>query len=317
MGLLNFTNSYIERYNYSEPLRLHRWFSAVVLLFYIDMVTAMKRVGILYHPMKEAAYPLAKQLEEFLGSKGLSVWLCSAWEGETARAQVNGTDLILSVGGDGTILRAAQAVVPEPTPITGINLGNLGFMTELRVDEATEKLTALLAGEGWIDERAMLEAELSANEEHTPQRFYALNDVVVSRGSAARLIFIEASIDGEPLTTYKADGVIVATATGSTGYSLAAGGPILHPQAKELLLLPISPHLSSAYTLVLPSTAVVKLRLSTTHSATLSVDGHINLPLSSGAVITVKHSSNTIRFLRIHPETSLYASLEQRLKGKQ
>jgi len=279
----------------------------------------MKRVGILYHPMKEAAYALAKKLEEFLGSKGLSVWLCSAWEGETAKAQVNGTDLILSVGGDGTILRAAQAVVPGPIPITGINLGNLGFMTELSVDEALGKLPALLAGEGWIDERSLLEAELSpTDEEHEPpDMFYALNDVVVAPGAVARVIYVEASIDGEPLTTYKADGVIVATATGSTGYSLAAGGPILHPQAKEFLLLPILPHLSSAYTVVLPSTATVKLSISTTQPATLSIDGHINLPLSSGAVITVKHSSNTVRFLRVHPETSFYGSLEQKLKGKQ
>ena len=279
----------------------------------------MNRVGILYHPMKEAAYTLAKKLEEFLSTKGLSIWICSAWEGEAARAQVNGTDLILSIGGDGTILRAAQAVVPEPTPIIGINLGNLGFMTELSVDEAEEKLTALLAGEGWIDERSLLEAELSpADEEHKlTQKFYALNDVVVARGAVARVIYVEASINGEPLTTYKADGVIVSTATGSTGYALAAGGPILHPQAQELLLLPITPHLSSAYTLVLPPTALVKLHLSTTHSATLSVDGYINSSLSGGAVITVKHSPNTVRFLRIHPETSFYGSLEQRLKGKQ
>jgi len=279
----------------------------------------MKRVGILYHPMKEAAYALAKKLEEFLGSKSLSVWLCSAWEGETAKAQVNGTDLILSIGGDGTILRAAQAAVPEPTPVTGINLGELGFMTELSVDEAMGKLPALLAGKGWIDERSLLEAELSpADEEHEPPRtFYALNDVVVARGAVARVIYVEASIDGEPMTTYKADGVIVATATGSTGYSLAAGGPVLHPQAKEFLLLPILPHLSSAYTVVLSSTATVKLRISAVHPATLSIDGHINLPLSSGAVITVKHSSNTVRFLRIHSETSFYSSLEQKLKGKQ
>ncbi len=279
----------------------------------------MKRVGILYHPMKEAACTLANKLKVFLGAKGLSVWLCSAWENEAARAQVNGTDLILSVGGDGTILRAAQAVVPEPTPITGINLGNLGFMTELSVNEAMEKLAALLAGEGWIDERSLLEAELfPAEKEHKPpQKFYALNDVVVARGAVARVIYVEASIDGELLTTYKADGVIVATATGSTGYSLAAGGPVLHPQAKELLLLPITPHLSSAYALVLPSAALVKLRLSTAHSATLSVDGHTNIPLSDGDVITVEHSSNTVRFLRIHPESSFYGSLERRLKGKQ
>jgi len=144
-----------------------------------------------------------------------------------------------------------------------------------------------------------------------------LNDVVVARGAVARVVYVEASIDGEPLTTYKADGVIVATATGSTGYSLAAGGPILHPQAKEFLLLPILPHLSLTYTLVLPSTTVVKLRISTAHEATLSIDGHINLSLSSSAIITVKRSSSTAQFLRIHPETSFYSSLERRLKGKQ
>ena len=279
----------------------------------------MKRIGILYHPLNEVAYTLAKELQGFLDSKGISVWLCSAWEGEEAKAQVNNTDLILSIGGDGTILRAAQAVVPKLTPITGINLGKLGFMTELKADEAKSKLPALLAGEGWIDERATLEAGLSLTdqESETPRIFYALNDVVVARGAIARIIFVEASINGEPLTTYKGDGVIVATATGSTGYSLAAGGPILHPQAKELLLLPILPHLSSAYPMVLPATAVIKLRITTAHQATLSVDGHINLPLPSGAIITVRHSSNTVRFLRIHPETSFYSSLEQRLKGKQ
>ena len=277
----------------------------------------MKRIGILYHPMIEAAYGLAKKLEDFIASRGISVWLCSAWEGESARAQVDDTDLILSIGGDGTILRAVQAVVPRLVPITGINMGNLGFMTELSVNEAGEKLAHLLAGEGWIDERSLLEAELSpAAEEHQPRTFYALNDVVVARGAVARVIRVEASIDGEPLTTYKADGVIVAAATGSTGYSLAAGGPILHPQAEEFLLLPIMPHLSSNYILVLPSTAVVKLVISTAHLATLNIDGHINLSLSSGATITVKRSSNAVRFLRIHPEASFYSSLEKKLKGK-
>ncbi len=277
----------------------------------------MNRVGILYHPMIEAAYKLAKELEVFLVARGVSVWLCSAWEGETAKAQLNNFDLVLSVGGDGTILRAAQAVVPGAAPITGINLGKLGFMTELSASEVMDKLPALLAGEGWIDERAMLEAELfPPDEEHKPScLFYALNDVVVARGAIARLVYVQAFIDDEPLTTYKADGVIVATATGSTGYSLAAGGPILHPQAKEFLLLPVTPHLSSVYPLVLPPTVVVKLCINTAHQATLSIDGHINLPLSNGAIITVKHSSNTTRFLRIHPET-YYSSLEQRLKGK-
>ena len=280
---------------------------------------AVKKVGILYHPMVEAAYTLANELENFLDSSGVSVWLCSAWEEEKARVQVGNTDLILTTGGDGTILRAAQVALLAQTPVTGINLGKLGFMTELSAEEAMNRLPALLAGDGWIDERAMLEAELSPadQEPESARNFYALNDVVVARGAIARTVYVEASIDGELLTTYKADGVIVATATGSTGYSLAAGGPILHPQAKEFLLLPILPHLSSAYTVVLPSTAVVKLRISTPHQATLSIDGHINLPLSSGAVVTIKRSSNRARFLRIHPETSFYSSLEERLKGKQ
>jgi NAD+ kinase len=276
----------------------------------------VNRVGILYHPKIEAAYALAGELQKFLTSKGISVWLCSAWEGEEVRAQVNGTDLMLSIGGDGTILRAAQAVVLNPIPVTGINLGKLGFMTELSADEAMAKLPALLTGEGWIDERAMLEAEFSPSDQEPPRVFYALNDVVVSRGTIARVVYVEASVDGELMTTYKADGVIVATATGSTGYSLAAGGPILHPQSKEFLLLPMLPHLSSAYCLVLPSTAVVKLCVNTDHQAALSIDGHINLPLNSGATITVKHSSATARFLRIYP-TIFYDSLELRLKGKQ
>jgi len=241
----------------------------------------MNKIGVLYHPKIESAYTLAEKLQEFLASNGVSVWLCSAWDGEEARAHLDDTDLILTVGGDGTILRAAQAVVPALTPITGINLGKLGFMTELSADEAVDKLPALLAGEGWIDERAMLEAELSAtDQEEEPSRvFNVLNDVVVARGALARVV-------------------------------------LLYPEAKEFLLLPILPHLSSAYPMVLPSTAVVKLRMATTHQATLSIDGHINLPLSSGATITVKHNSNKTRFLRIHPEAFFYGSLEQRLKGK-
>ncbi|MBM2824935.1 MAG: kinase [Dehalococcoidales bacterium] len=279
----------------------------------------MKKVGLLYHPMKEGACALAGKLGDFLGSQGVAAWVCSAWEEETAKAQVSGTDLILTIGGDGTILRSVQAVLPGTTPITGINLGNLGFMTELSVNETLDKLPDLLAGKGWIDERSLLEAELSSTGEaqSVPHVFYALNDVVAARGAVARVIYVEASIDGELLTTYKADGVIVATATGSTGYSLSAGGPILHPRAKEFLLLPILPHLGTDYALVLPSTVVVKLCLSMTYPGTLSIDGHTNLPLSTGATITVRRSASTVRFLRIHSQDLFYRSLEQKLKGKQ
>ena len=276
----------------------------------------MKKIGILCHPLNKAARPMADELESFLSARGVSTWMCSAWEADEARGQLDGTDLILTVGGDGTILRAAQVVVSHPIPITGVNLGKLGFMTELSVAEAKDKLAALLAGEGWIDERAMLEAELEAPDSEGPPVLYALNDMVMARGEIARMVRVEAAIDGKSLTTYRADGVILATATGSTGYSLSAGGPILHPQAKEFLLLPILPHLSLAYTLVLPSSVSVRLRINAAHTTTLSVDGHMNLSLPSGATLKVKQSAKKTRFLRVHPKTSFYGSLERRLKGK-
>jgi len=259
---------------------------------------------------------MADELESFLSARSVSVWVCSAWETDEARRQLDGTDLILTVGGDGTILRAAQVVISHAIPITGVNLGKLGFMTELSVTEAKDKLAALLGGEGWIDERAMLEAELKAPDSEGTPVLYALNDIVMARGEIARMVRVEAAIDGKSLTTYRADGVILATATGSTGYSLSAGGPILHPQAREFLLLPILPHLNLAYTLVLPSSVSVRLRIKATHPTTLSVDGHINLSLPSGTTLEVKQSAKKTRFLRVHSKTSFYSSLERRLKGK-
>ena len=267
--------------------------------------------------MNESAEKLAKKLEKTLTKKGFSIWLCSSWDGESARTKTDGTELILSIGGDGTILRAAQAVIPGKTPLCGINLGNLGFMTELSVAETEDKLYRILDGEGWIDERSLLEAEVLPAEGSPRSIYYALNDVVIARGAIARVIYVTARIDGEPLTTYKADGIILATATGSTGYALAAGGPILPPHSKDFLLLPIIPLLSAKYCVVLPSGSKVQLSIQAIHPVTLSIDGHTNLPLNSGAVISVRRSRHKIRFLRIHPESSFYSTLEKRLKGKQ
>ncbi len=276
----------------------------------------MKKIGILYHPKVEATRRKAGELEAFLKGRGISVWVCSAWETEKARGSLDGTELVLTVGGDGTILRAVQVVVPGQTPVAGINLGKLGFMTELDAEDTLEKLPELIEAEGWIDERAMLQVELVAPAKE-PRVFHALNDAVVARGEIARLIRVDASVDGQPLTTYKTDGVIVATATGSTGYALAARGPILYPQSRDFLLVPVAPHLSSAYPLVLPETAELKLQLNTYHAATLSVDGHINLPLSDGDTVVIRRSPHVARFLRIRPGVSFYSTLEEKLKGKQ
>lgn len=272
----------------------------------------MKRVGILYHPKIDRAKAFCRELEQFLSARDISSWLCSAWEEEEAKPQVAASDLLLSIGGDGTILRTARAAIPHPVPVVGINLGNLGFMTEIKASEAFEKLPLLLDGKGWIEERAMLEAEPMCQS----RGLHALNDVVVGRGSSARLVQVETIIDDEFLTTYRADAVIVATATGSTGYSLAAGGPILYPRAKEILLKPVCSHLAMDKAMVLPSESVVQLKVNTSHYAMLSVDGQVELQLSSGDEVRIKLSPYSTRFLRLQPESYFYGSLGLKFKGK-
>jgi len=271
----------------------------------------VKRVGILYHPKIEKARAFSGELEKFLSAQGLSSWTCSSWEEDKAKAQIAGSDLILSIGGDGTILRALRAIVPGKVPVVGINLGYLGFMTELTADEAFDKLPRLLGGEGWIEERAMLEAELLSQG----KTFQAVNDVFVGRGSRARLVQIESRVDGEILATHRADGVIVATATGSTGYILAAGGPILYPEAKQIVFKPVCPHLAPDRAVVLPPEAKIQLKVTCTHEAMLSIDGQVELPLASGDEIRVKLSPYVGRFLRIRPRAYFYSYLESRLKG--
>jgi NAD+ kinase len=276
----------------------------------------IKKVGILYHPRVEATQKKAKEVEALIKKQGFSTWIGSAWEKEKTQAMLKGTDLVLTVGGDGTILRAVQSIIPGTTPVTGINLGKLGFLTELDVDEISKKLPQLLNGKGWLDQRTMLQVELKSKG-HQSQIFHALNDAVIGRGEIARIIRVDAAIDGQSFTTYKADAVIAATATGSTGYALAAGGPILSPQSGGLLLVPVAPHLSFSYPLVLAESAEIVLTLNTYHDATLNVDGHINVPLADGDKLSIKRSPYTARFYRIRPQDSFYRNLEDKLKGKQ
>lgn len=270
----------------------------------------MKRAGILYHPKIEKARDFSGKLEKFLGSQGISFWTCSAWEEDKARPNIAGSDLIFSIGGDGTILRALRVIVPDKVPVVGINLGNVGFMTELKAEEAFDKLPRLLGGEGWIEERAMLEAELPSQK----KVFHAVNDVFVGRRSLARLVRIETRVDGEILAAHRADGVLVSTATGTTGYMLAANGPILYPEAKQMVFKPVCPHLAPDNAVVLPPEAKIQLTVTTTHEAMLSIDAQVEMPLTSGDEVRVKLSHHVGRFLRIRPKGYFYSYLESRLK---
>ncbi|MDY6834998.1 MAG: NAD(+)/NADH kinase [Chloroflexota bacterium] len=273
------------------------------------------KVGVLYHPKISRAESLSKELQKLLNYLNVEAWLCSAWEDDRVKEQLIGTDLALSVGGDGTLLRVARAAACSGTYVTGLNLGKLGFMTELRADEVKTHIPRLLGGEGWIDERTMLQVEVSSGGLDSPQTLHALNDVLIGRGGTPRVVYVDVSIVGEHLTTYKVDGVIMATATGSTGYNLAVGGPIIYPQAEEMILNPISPHLGLTHAMILSPETIVDLELHTDHEATFSIDGQINIALQDGARVNVRRSSHKTRLLRIHPPSYFYATLEKRLKG--
>jgi NAD+ kinase len=268
----------------------------------------------LYNANIAAAPGLAQSLAHQLRESSISVWAYPAADETRAREELAGTEMILSLGGDGTMLRAARLAAPEAIPILGINLGDLGFTTEISGREALTTISSFLNGESWTDERAMLQAELPSHP--SPSVIHALNDVVVGRGSIVRVIRVKASVDGQPVTTYKGDGVIVATATGSTGYSLAAGGPILFPNAQEILLTPIAPHLSLATSLVLSPQSIVELEVQTAHEARVSIDGQLQFSLRSGDTVRIRRSPYTTRLLRIQPRYFFHQTLLQRLSAK-
>jgi len=279
-----------------------------------DRSCSNKKIGILFQSKVSATGTLAEQLAKVVGDTGASVWVCSAWEEEKACEQIEGTRFVICLGGDGTILRAARIASPRGIPILGVNLGRVGFMTELNAEDALARVPAFVEGVGWVEERAMLQAEV-ASANIAP--LHALNDVVVGRGERCRLIRVKAAINGELLTTYKCDGLIVATATGSTGYSLAAGGPILHPQAEDMLLKPIAAHLSLATALVLPAETTVELEVSTTHKATLSVDGQVEVPLNNGDVVRVKRSPYVTKMIRAEWPLPFYGTLMPKLEKRE
>jgi len=276
----------------------------------MDRGCSLKTIGILFQPKIKAAGDLARQLTKVVEELGFAVWTCSAWEEERAQSLLDGTKFVVCLGGDGTILRAARVASPLGIPILGVNLGWLGFMTEVGAQEALSRVPAFVGGEGWVEERAMLQAQV-ASSDGAP--YHALNDAVVARGARCRLIRVRTTVDGQPLTTYKCDGVIVATATGSTGYSLAAGGPVLHPHAEEMLIKPIAPHLGTPTAFVLPSDSVVELEVHTTHQATLSIDGQVEVPLKDGDVVQAKRSPYVTRLIRSEWPGSFYGTLMHKL----
>jgi NAD+ kinase len=275
----------------------------------------MKRIGLLHHPKLPATHPLAETMAEQAKALGLLPWIGSTWDVAAVSREIPNLDMLVTLGGDGSILRAARMACAHGVPVLGVNLGRLGFLTELEPGEWTSALPKILAGEYWIEERMMLYAEY--HHEAVCRGYEALNDVVVSRGSLARIVRLETYIDGSYLTTYAADGLIVSTATGSTAYALAVGGPILPPELKNILLIPIAPHLSMERSIVLAQGAVVKVQVRTDHQAILTVDGQFEYELRDGDWVVVQAGRHASRFVRLKDRTYFYRTLMDRLQNGQ
>src|SRR5215813_4691192 len=201
-------------------------------------------VGIVYQEQSVGALEMAERLESQLRQSGRRVWLSALLKGSGVCLDcLPGTDVVLVLGGDGTILSAARVCAPDQIPILGVNFGRVGFLTELEPAEVEAELPHYLSGEYWVDERAMLLGEVE--KDGALQTMIALNDIVLVRGAEPRIIRIKLWLDGHFYNTTAADGVIISTATGSTAYNLAAGGPILHPQVRSSVLTPLAPHLAA------------------------------------------------------------------------
>ncbi len=273
----------------------------------------MQTIGLLYHPKIRESLHLAKELEGLLKSRGLSTWVGSAWEDEEARERMPELDLIVTFGGDGTILRAARMAVLHDTPILSVNMGRFGFLAEAQPGEVAEIMGTVLSGSYWLEERIMLHAELHRGDAEQAS-YEALNDVVVGHGTISRVVRLMAYVDGEHMADYVGDGLIVATPTGSTAYSLAAGGPILHPRLEDVLLTPIAPHRALERSLVLPPESVIEIRLSTEYLAVLTIDGQIETQLEDGDRVTVTVSPHRCKLVRTQPTNYFGRDLLERLK---
>lgn len=272
-------------------------------------VPRFRAVAVAAHPRVTEAALEAARIADFLAAHGVTSTHGSLYD-ETLRARVRHGefDLLVALGGDGTMLRAGHLCAPAGVPVLGINMGRFGFLIEIRRDRWPELLPRLLAGEGWLERRMMLRAE-QWREEHMLGAWEVVNEAAVSRGQIMRPVHLHTSVDGIFLTTYVADGLIAATPTGSTAYALAAGGPILPPELRNILLVPVAPHLSVDRPIVLAEGSAVSIRVEFEHEAVLSVDGQPPVMLQSGDQIVVRASEHTLQFLRLQERGYFYRNL--------
>ncbi len=262
----------------------------------------VRRLGFAYNPTSEAAVELSERAGGWCRRRGVDHWAAQAGDYERVCAELETTDLLVVLGGDGTFLRAARAVARVDVPLLGINLGKVGFLSKAEAEELESVLVKLTEGRFQLAERMTLEARIlpGGGDGGNPYVHTALNDVVVARGALARVCRLDVTIGTSHLATFIADGLVVASPTGSTGYSFSSGGPIVDPLARNLIVTPIAGYLSAIRSVVVGPEQTVRCRVVDAHQALVSIDGREDLPIAVGDVVEVRAADRPVRL--IEPE---------------
>lgn len=288
--------------------------------------TGRKRAALIARHTLAPALAALEEAAAFLESNGWNpildersadvAGLHERWPTASREDLAGSADLLIAFGGDGTMLDAASIVAhsPHDVPIIGVNLGRLGFLTEVGRSEMTEALGRIVRGETSTEARLLLEGCVRRGDAVVARRF-ALNDIVVTRGALARMIEIDVDVDGEFVSHVKADGLIIATATGSTAYNLSAGGPILHPSADAVVLTPLAPHALTNRPVVLPASSQIQLRpaVEPETDPVVTFDGQFGVPLQPGDTVEMVRAARVLRLLRTMSRTH-FDMLREKLK---
>jgi len=268
-----------------------------------------RQIAVVIFSRLERGKKAGDAIADFCRSRGVSASVHPLNDPALTRAlKQNEIDMMIVLGGDGTMLRAGHLCAPLEIPILGVNMGRFGFLTEVEAELWKEALPRVLDGNFWLEKRMMLRAVHKRNEKILDE-WNVINEVMVGRGAIVRPVHLRTTVDNTYLTTYVADGLIVATATGSTAYSMAVGGPILAPASRNLLIIPVAPHLSFDRAVVLDEGSVVGIELETSHEASLSVDGHTPVALLDDDIVEVSAGENTVQFVRTQESGFFYRKL--------
>ena len=264
---------------------------------------AVRRIGFAYNPTSDLAVEARERASGWAEVHEIESWAVPAADRGALHHHLPGTDVLVVLGGDGTFLRAARAVIEDDVPLLGINVGKVGFLSKVEATELERVLGQLVAGRYGLEPRMALEGRILRNGELHGERLLALNDIVIARGSLARVVRLDTSVDASHLASFVADGLVVASPTGSTGYSFSAGGPILGPTARNLVVTPIAGYLTTIRSVVVGPEAVVRCRVVDAHEALASVDGREDILLAVGDVVEVRAVERPVRL--VEPEGSI------------